>query len=374
MSLTPPATLGVYVHFPWCVRKCPYCDFNSHPLRGSLDEVGYRAALLEDLDAQLLSLDGQRIDSVFFGGGTPSLFSAETFADLLERMAPQLVEGAEITMEANPGSLEHKPLGAYHEAGINRLSLGAQSFNQAHLEVLGRIHGPEEVRTSFSSARRAGFDNINLDLMYALPGQTVGEARADLEAALDLEPEHLSWYQLTLEPKTEFYARPPELPDEDTVVEMESLGRQLLAARGFARYEVSAYARPARQARHNLNYWRFGDYLGVGAGAHGKRTGKAAVTRTVKPAQPRLYLANPTQITTTAVDPGDLPGEFLLNVLRLPDGASFADLQARTGCTAPALEPGWQHWVDAGLLLTDRLATTPRGYAHLDTLLEDLLH
>jgi oxygen-independent coproporphyrinogen-3 oxidase len=310
---------------------------------------------------------------VFFGGGTPSLFSARSFERLLKRLEPQLAADAEITLEANPGTLEHKPLDAYRGAGINRLSLGVQSFDPDQLRSLGRIHSPEDVYGSFASARRAGFDNINLDLMYALPEQTVAAACADLEAALELEPEHLSWYQLTLEPKTEFYARPPKLPDEDTVAAMEEAGRRRLAAEGFERYEVSAYAQPGREARHNLNYWRFGDYLGIGAGAHGKLTHAGTVLRTEKPPQPRRYLADPLALSSRTVAGELLAGEYLLNALRLKDGTTFADFEARTGLDSLALAPRWQHWVALDALRADRLAATELGFAHLDRILKDFI-
>ncbi len=373
MALTAPDTLALYVHFPWCVKKCPYCDFNSHPLKGTLDEAAYVDALLRDLDAQLAAGETRAITSVFFGGGTPSLFGAESFRRLLERLEPQLAEEAEITLEANPGTLEHKPLDAYRAAGINRLSLGVQSFDPTQLKRLGRIHGPEDVYGSFNSARHGGFDNINIDLMYALPEQTVAAAGADLEAALELEPEHLSWYQLTLEPKTEFYARPPTLPDEDTVADMEDAGRRLLSTAGFERYEVSAYAQPGREARHNLNYWRFGDYLGIGAGAHGKLTRGGEVLRTEKPSQPRRYLGDPLELSTRAVGGDALAGEYLLNALRLTQGTSFAEFEARTGLKTATLTSRWKRWAELGAVQPDRLAATELGFAHLDRVLKEFL-
>lgn len=375
-----PNALGVYVHFPWCVQKCPYCDFNSHPLRGSLDEDAYLQALLEDLGAQLRDLSclerergAPRIDSVFFGGGTPSLFAADTFASLLAELAPWLTADVEVTMEANPGTVEHYPWKDYRKAGINRLSLGAQSFAPGALRKLGRIHGPDEIGVAFRAAREAGFDNINLDMMYALPEQSAAEALADLEAALALSPDHVSWYQLTLEPKTEFHARPPTLPDEDAVIDMEAHGRELLVAAGFTRYEISAYARPGRMARHNLNYWTFGDYLGVGAGAHGKQTIGSRTLRTEKPRQPRLYMAQPSAMPVREIGADAIAGEFLLNALRLVDGVSFSEFEARTGLSKEALQPLWQRFVELGLLRADRLATTARGLNYLDSLLAEFV-
>jgi len=373
-------SLGVYIHFPWCIHKCPYCDFNSHPLRGSLQESAYLSALQQDLSAQLADLEqdaertDKKISSVFFGGGTPSLFNPDTFTSMLRQLDPWLTTDAEITMEANPGTLEHKPLEGYRDAGINRLSLGAQSFDPSKLAVLGRIHGADDIERSFTQARSAGFDNINLDLMYALPEQSSTGALEDLSRAIALSPEHLSWYQLTLEPKTEFYARPPALPGEDIVSEMEERGWLLLADAGFQRYEISAYARPGRMARHNLNYWRFGNYLGVGAGAHGKFSRRGRIFRTTKPGQPRLYMAEPDRHSVQPVPVEAVAGEFLLNALRLVDGVSFSTFTARTGFSIDHLQPRWQRYVELGLLRSDRLAATAAGYRFLDSLLLEFIN
>jgi len=370
-------SIGLYAHFPWCVKKCPYCDFNSHPLRGGLDQAGYLDALVEDLSGQLEHLGDTVgefvIDSVFFGGGTPSLFAPEVFAALLARLEGRLAEDAEVTMEANPGTVEHHPLVGYRRAGVNRLSLGAQSFAPRQLLNLGRIHGANDTLAAFGSARAAGFDNINLDIMYGLPEQSPAEALDDLERALGLEPEHLSWYQLTLEPKTEFWARPPRLPDEGAIEAMEAGGRALIEARGLVRYEISAYARAGRRGRHNLNYWTFGDYVGIGAGAHGKLTSDRRVTRTEKPSQPRLYLTEPRRLDVRALAPETLAGEFLLNALRLVEGVPFAEFTARTGLARSTLEPRWQRWVEAGLLRSDRLGATPRGLDLIDPIIADFL-
>ena len=373
MNLPP---LALYVHFPWCVRKCPYCDFNSHPLNQPLDEARYTAALLEDIDEQLIQNPVRPIVSVFFGGGTPSLFSPDAFAQILKRLAPNLAPGVEVTMEANPGTTEHHDFGGYHEAGINRISFGAQSFDDRQLEALGRIHQASETVRSVQAARRAGFDNINLDLMYGLPGQTTRDAAADLEAALALEPEHLSWYQLTLEPRTEFARRPPTLPTDIFMEAIEDRGYQILGRAGFERYEVSAYSQPDRRCQHNLNYWSFGDYLGAGAGAHGKITGivrDAEIQRTAKPRQPRLYLATPSVIAHSTLSRSELPGEFMLNALRLVDGVPLQEFEARTGLPLSVLSPVRDRQIEAGLLHEDRLAATPRGYAMLDSLIADYL-
>ncbi len=265
-------TLSAYVHLPWCVRKCPYCDFNSHKAGPPAQRERYLDALLVDIERDAAGVSGRQVETVFLGGGTPSLFSPLQISALIAhlRATLDLATGAEITMEANPGTLEHGSLAGYRDAGVNRLSLGAQSFDAESLRRLGRIHGPDEIVTAFEEARRAGFDNINLDLMHALPGQTRAAALADLNAALELAPEHISYYQLTLEPNTVFHARPPEdLPDEEQVFDMQEASFERVGEAGFNRYEISAFARDGRECRHNLNYWRFGDYLGFGAGAHG---------------------------------------------------------------------------------------------------------
>lgn len=370
-------TVGLYVHLPWCVRKCPYCDFNSHPQRRALPEAEYLAALRADAAAAREALGSRRIASVFFGGGTPSLFPPSTFAALLDDLAAHLCGDAEITMEANPGTAEHHDLGGYRSAGINRLSLGAQSFDDAMLARLGRIHGAADTVRAMALARRGGFDNVNIDLMYALPGQTVRGALDDLDAALTLAPEHVSWYQLTIEPKTEFARRPPLLASESEVERMEHAGHARLAEAGYERYEVSAYARDGRRCRHNLTYWTFGDYLGIGAGAHGKlsrtRDGRVLVQRTRKAAQPRLYLADPVATETVAVDDDERVGEFLMNALRLRDGVSWARLTETTGLERGHLEPRWRELVALGLVRDDRIAATPLGYRHLDALLQKFL-
>ncbi|MEQ8993447.1 MAG: radical SAM family heme chaperone HemW [Pseudomonadales bacterium] len=369
--------LGLYVHFPWCVRKCPYCDFNSHPQRGRLPEVEYVDALLADAADALADVAPGSICSVFCGGGTPSLFSPAAFGRLLDALAPYLAVDVEVTMEANPGTAEHHDFAGYRRAGINRISLGAQSFDDAMLTRLGRIHGAADTGRALALVRRAGFDNVNLDLMYGLPGQTAAAAMADLEAALRLEPAHLSWYQLTIEPKTEFARRPPLLASDSEVEDMEGAGHARLADAGFTRYEVSAYARDGRQCRHNLNYWTFGDYLGIGAGAHGKRSRRSDsgidVVRTRKASQPRLYLGSPTATVRDAVAPAERVAEFLMNVLRLRDGVPWTRLPEATGLSRDALSPTWDDLVRQGLLRDDRIAATALGYRHLDGVLQQFL-
>lgn len=369
-----PASAAVYVHLPWCVKKCPYCDFNSHPLKGALPVAEYVDALVTDLEAQLEDRAITNIPTVFFGGGTPSLFPADAFTRLLDSLEHSLTADAEITMEANPGTTEHGDLAGYRQAGINRLSFGAQSFDDARLLDLGRIHDSSAIRTSFELARQAGFDNVNLDLMYGLPNQSRDAALADLEAAIALNPEHISWYQLTLEPKTEFARRPPPLPGDIVLEAMEQTGYRLLEAAGYRRYEVSAYARPGRECQHNRQYWTFADYLGAGAGAHGKyRRADGVSVRTRKAHQPRLYVSDPAAGTETPI-PGDaLPAEFMLNALRLTEGVSVDRFEAATGLPLSTLEPARGEQIEAGLLESDRLAATRAGYPLLDSLIQGYL-
>jgi putative oxygen-independent coproporphyrinogen III oxidase len=371
------AHFGLYAHFPWCVRKCPYCDFNSHPLRGDLDEAGYLSAVEADAAAALSAVPAGRVDSVFFGGGTPSLFSAGAFARLLAFLQPWLAADVEVTLEANPGTVEHHDFREYRAAGINRLSLGAQSFDPAQLQILGRIHDPDDTLRAFGRARAGGFDNINLDVMYGLPSQTAAAALEDLTKALDLLPEHVSWYQLTLEPKTEFARRPPMLATESAIATMESAGHALLATRGYRRYEVSAYARDGFTCRHNTNYWTFGDYAGIGAGAHGKHSllvdGHLQIVRTTKPAQPRLYQRDPLQTEQVPVPPEERAFEFMMNALRLVDGVPWPVFESRTGLARAQIAPLWNRLVAEGLVQPDRVATTPRGYRYLDGVLEAFL-
>jgi oxygen-independent coproporphyrinogen-3 oxidase len=339
--------IAVYVHLPWCVRKCPYCDFNSHAAPGHIPEVAYVAALLADLDADLDLAAGRTVTSVFLGGGTPSLFGTDAIASLLTGLTARLPFAAdvEITMEANPGTVEHGRFEGYAAAGVNRVSLGAQSFDAARLKVLGRIHGPEEIGIAVSELRAACITNFNLDLMYALPEQTTAGALSDLSAAIALGPAHLSHYQLTLEPGTAFYHRPPPLPDDDQAFEMQQECQRVLTAAGFGQYEVSAHARPGRQCQHNLNYWRYGDYLGIGAGAHGKLTVGDRIIRTEKPRMPREYLRRAVEDagskgTRRSVPGAELPFEYMLNALRLNEGFTLADFEHATGLVADSIGPG----------------------------------
>jgi oxygen-independent coproporphyrinogen-3 oxidase len=338
MLAAPP--LSLYVHLPWCVRKCPYCDFNSHavPARG-VPEAAYLSALLADLDDAARDVAGRPLVSIFFGGGTPSLFSADSIGRIVESAVRRLGAAAdlEVTLEANPGTVERGRFAAYRDAGVNRVSLGAQSFSDRHLAALGRIHAREETLAAVEELRAARIDNFNLDLMYALPEQSLEEALADLEQALDLAPPHLSHYQLTLEPGTAFERRPPRLPDEDAAWAMQLACQQRLGTAGYRHYEVSAYARDGRECRHNLNYWHFGDYLGIGAGAHGKvtDTARGRVIRTARVKQPGRYLAA-TQSSARMdevreVPPADLAFEYCLNALRLSDGFDVDAFESRTG-------------------------------------------
>ena len=347
MLATPP--LSLYVHLPWCVRKCPYCDFNSHEHRtGAPPFDAYVDALIADLDFDLPLAWGRMVHSVFFGGGTPSLFPPEAIDRFLQAASARLrfVPEIEITLETNPGTVEHGPFAGYRAAGVNRLSFGVQSFDDGCLQRLGRIHSSGDARRAVLAAQDAGFENINLDLMYALPGQTLAMALDDVERGLALGPTHLSHYQLTLEPNTVFAVRPPDgIPDIDAAWDIQEACQARLAEAGFAQYEVSAYARDGRQCAHNLNYWKFGDYLGIGAGAHGKLTLGAdqQVLRRWKSKHPADYLL---KAGTPAAIGGDevltaarLPFDFMLNALRLNDGVPLAMFEARTGLTRSAIAP-----------------------------------
>ncbi len=371
----PP--LSLYIHIPWCVRKCPYCDFNSHE-RAERPEDDYLHALLTDLDGDLQDAAERPIETVFIGGGTPSLMSAAFYRQLFSRLRERLTfaPDAEITLEANPGTLEAGRFAGFRQAGINRLSIGVQSFNADHLKVLGRIHGPEEARAAVREARAAGFDNLNLDLMHSLPGQTPEQALQDLRQAIDLDPEHLSWYQLTIEPNTAFYRAPPTLPDDDAIADTEQAGLAFLADHGLQRYEVSAFARPGRQCRHNLNYWRFGDYLGIGAGAHGKitRPEENRILRYRKTRLPEHYLADPAGARRGDEPIEDRLLEVLLNALRLVDGIDRDSLLARTGLPPTDVEATLAPLRHSGLLVADRqrMACTPLGLRYLNSVLQRL--
>jgi oxygen-independent coproporphyrinogen-3 oxidase len=378
----PP--LSLYIHFPWCVRKCPYCDFNSHALRpgsgqavrGEIPEARYVDALLADLEQDLPRVWGRPVRSIFLGGGTPSLFSPEAIEQLLAgiRARVALASEAEITLEANPGTVEAERFRGYRAAGVNRLSIGIQSFQPERLKKLGRIHGRDEALAAAQAARAAGFDNFNLDLMFGLPQQTLDEALADLRTALALQPAHLSLYQLTLEPNTLFHARPPELPDDDVLAAMQEALQTELAAAGLAQYEVSAYARAGRRCRHNLNYWQFGDYLGIGAGAHAKITAADNITRLWKVKQPRNYLAT---AGTPSVVGGeqrlakdDVAFEFMLNALRLTEGVPTMLFSERTGLDPSCMQKPLTHAITRGLLEPghEHIRPTPLGRRFLNEL------
>ncbi len=335
MSVLP---LSLYVHLPWCVRKCPYCDFNSHTAGDAAPKQRYIDALLADMERESGNSKNRLIETVFLGGGTPSLFSPDEIGQLLNgiRALFSLAEDAEVTMEANPGTVECGSPAGYRAAGVNRLSIGAQSFDDEMLAKLGRIHSSADISRAFRDARDGGFENINIDLMHGLPGQTIDMALADLGSAINLGPAHISWYQLTLEPNTVFYARPPaNLPNDELAWEIQDRGQVLLAEHGYDQYEISAYAKNAQRCRHNLNYWRFGDYLAVGAGAHGKLTTSKGVQRYQKPANPLQYMisqetaAASTELTT--VGGADLIFEFMLNALRLDEGFHESTFVERTG-------------------------------------------
>lgn len=378
MLQLPP--LSLYIHIPWCVRKCPYCDFNSHAARGELPEAAYVAALLEDLEQELVDVQGRTIDTIFIGGGTPSLFSARAIDQILNGVAARtpLAAAAEITMEANPGTFEQARFAGFRDAGVNRLSIGIQSFSDAQLKALGRIHNAEEAYRAVASARAIGFDNINLDLMHGLPRQDLAGAMRDLDTAISLQPDHLSWYQLTIEPNTEFNARPPSLPVDEVLWDIQEQGQQKLAAEGYLQYEVSAYARAHRQARHNLNYWTFGDYIGIGAGAHGKLTRPAdqQIMRRWKQRQPLAYMDPARRLGGKSVIASDeMAFEFMLNALRLVDGVPVELFTERTGLAPGGIHSQIESAVRKGLLEPDvrHIRPTSQGRLFLNDLLEMFL-
>jgi putative oxygen-independent coproporphyrinogen III oxidase len=377
-TATPP--LSLYIHIPWCVRKCPYCDFNSHAVRDEFPEQAYLTALLADLEQELPATWGRAVETVFIGGGTPSLLTPAALDQLLGEIRARLLlkPDAEITLEVNPGTVDQTKFAGFREAGITRLSIGIQSFQPALLKNIGRIHDDSEAFAAFEAARLAGFENINLDLMFGLPGQDIAGAIRDLKTAAGLAPEHLSWYELTIEPNTWFHRHPPERADDETRWEMQAAGHALLQKSGYNRYEISAYAKNGRQCRHNLNYWQFGDYLGIGAGAHGKITDAASqhVYRIAKVRHPRHYLetAHTTQRigTISELEPDDVLLEFAMNALRLDCGFSTAGFTAATGLAASSIEPGIHQAMELGLLTKkrDNFLTTARGQRYLNELLQ----
>jgi putative oxygen-independent coproporphyrinogen III oxidase len=380
MSTLSHPPLALYVHFPWCVRKCPYCDFNSYTLHGELPQAAYLARLTRDLAAQAPEVAGREVVSVFLGGGTPSLFSPAAIGRLLEavRRLLRLAPDAEVTLEANPGTIERGAFREYRAAGVTRVSLGAQSFAPEQLTALGRIHSPAETRCAAEELHAAGLANFNLDLMYALPGQDTAAAVRDVESALALAPAHLSHYQLTLEPGTVFAALPPPLPDDDLAADMLAACAARLAAAGLVQYEVSGYARAGAQCLHNLNYWHFGDYLGVGAGAHGKLTFPASgqIVRTTQLREPRRYLAcADAELARRTVAVHELPFEFMLNALRLAAGFDAATFAARTGLSFDVVAAPLRAAAARGLLERTSRGYRPsgRGLRFLNELLLDFL-
>jgi oxygen-independent coproporphyrinogen-3 oxidase len=376
LKALPP--LALYVHIPWCVRKCPYCDFNSHERAGELPEKAYVEKLLFDLEGHLPSVWGRRLSSVFIGGGTPSLFSPESIDALLSAVRARLPlePGAEITLEANPGTVEAGRFRGFRDAGVNRISIGVQSFDDRMLTALGRIHSADEARRAIAAAL-AAFDNVNIDLMYGLPGQSVDMARADMTEAASAGTPHVSAYQLTIEPNTAFWSKPPSLPEHDESADMQLAVENVLADGGFEHYEISAFAKPGKRCRHNLNYWEFGDYVGIGAGAHGKISFPDRITRHERIKQPREYLEpGNTLMNERVVPPGELPFEFMLNALRLVEGFPAALFGQRTGLPLTVIQEPLEQAEKKGLLERNwqRIRPSAHGRLFLNELLEHFLH
>ncbi|ADL54439.1 radical SAM family heme chaperone HemW [Gallionella capsiferriformans] len=380
VAFTALPPLSLYIHVPWCVKKCPYCDFNSHEARGGFSEKEYVDALIRDLEMALPQIWGRKVYTVFFGGGTPSLLSGEAITEILRqvRMLLPLSGDAEITLEANPGTVEAAKFAAFRDAGVNRLSMGIQSFNDTHLQALGRIHTADEAKAAIDIAQ-LHFDNINLDLMYALPKQTLDQALQDVQTALTFKPQHLSAYHLTLEPNTLFYRNPPSLPDDDASADMQQAIEALLAENGYQHYETSAFAQPNRRSRHNLNYWKFGDYLGIGAGAHSKLSFPDKIVREARYKQPQAYmqqvaLGAPVQ-TEHEVSRDEIPFEFMMNALRLNEGFDAALFCERTSLSLISIQRELLDAEKRGLLSRDiqRIAPTLQGQRFLNDLLEIFL-
>ncbi len=372
---------GLYLHLPWCERKCPYCDFNSHVSeQKQLPEQQMIAAMLADLDDDIETYGARAITSIFIGGGTPSLLSVDAIEQLLRGIDQRLSlsNGIEITMEANPGSSEYAKFKGYKSAGVNRLSIGVQSFDDVKLHQLGRVHSSDEARAAITAAQNTGFDRINIDLMYGLPGQTIAQALTDLSAALAFDTGHISWYQLTIEPNTVFYSQPPILPDDDYTADIADAGERLLHERGYQRYEVSAYAKPQQQCLHNLNYWQFGDYYGIGAGAHGKLSSSESVVRTAKQRMPERYMTprhNGRKALVRSLDPASLKAEFMLNALRLRDGVPATLYPVTTGRPMTDIMPEWTQLIQEELMApsTTQLVTTDLGWRFLNTVIARFL-
>ena len=373
-TILPP--LSLYIHIPWCVRKCPYCDFNSHAAGEHLPEDEYIQALIRDLEQQLPGVWGRRLQSIFIGGGTPSLFSPAALQTLLSqiRMLIPCPPDMEVTMEANPGTFEQEKFNGFFQAGINRLSIGVQSFNDKQLKQLGRIHSAQEALNAIEMAKQAGFENINLDIMFGLPEQSLKQGLQDLQTAIDCQPSHLSWYQLTVEPNTLFYSQPPTLPDDDDIWELQQQGQSLLQQNGYAQYEISAYAKSGKQCQHNLNYWQFGDYLAIGAGAHGKisRADDHSIRRYAQHRQPQQYL-DATNKTSSEhfISNTDRCYEFMLNSLRLKQGFTLELFEQHTGLNRQVIEGRCEQAIEKGLLSRQgsQLRASETGYLFLNDLI-----
>jgi len=381
-TLSTAIPLSLYIHFPWCIQKCPYCDFNSHAVKNALPEIDYIDTLLWDLaaDLQQFQEEPRMLQSIFMGGGTPSLFSAQQIQRLLsgvEHLIP-FVDDMEITLEANPGTFESDKFADYRAIGINRLSIGIQSFNDEHLKHLGRVHSSEEAVQAITGARQAGFDNFNLDLMFGLPESSERDSLRDVQQAIKLQPSHISLYQLTLEPNTYFHKYPPILPSDEVIFNEQLACQKLLAEHGYQQYEISAYAQKGKQCKHNINYWSFGDYLGIGAGAHGKITRSLPddIVRTLKPKQPEQYLQRSKgDRLVQLVTESDLPLEFVMNHLRLKQGFSLETYTQRTGLSVQSLQPALSDCLEQRLLLEHQqhYRCSEKGWHFLDSILENFL-
>lgn len=374
--------LALYIHIPWCVQKCPYCDFNSHGVKQAIPEAEYISHLLDDLAIDAKRVLGRQVNSIFIGGGTPSLFSAKGIAKLLAgvRDRIELAADAEITLEANPGTIESERFKEFQQAGINRISIGVQSFQSSKLESLGRIHNAKQALNAADYAHNASLNSFNLDLMHGLPDQSVNEALDDLRQAIQQQPPHLSWYQLTIEPNTQFYSKPPELPDDDVLWDIQQQGQKLIEQAGYVQYEISGYSQPQHQCQHNLNYWRFGDYLGIGCGAHGKITDTISgnINRTEKVKHPRGYMdiSKEYLYKEQQVAEDELPFEFFMNRFRLNEACPKSEYQQLTGLSLPlSIAKKLDQAADQGLILqTDSdWQVTPLGRRYLNTLLEELV-
>ncbi|MCF7501662.1 radical SAM family heme chaperone HemW [Pseudoalteromonas sp. L1] len=375
MNLPP---LSLYVHVPWCVQKCPYCDFNSHGQKGTIPEKEYVQHLIDDLKADLHLVQGRKIHSIFIGGGTPSLLTGDAYTRLLSEVDRLigLSDNCEITLEANPGTVETGRFKEYVGAGINRISIGVQSMQNDKLKALGRIHGADEANYAAEQAHQAGLNSFNLDLMHGLPGQSLEDALSDLKKVIALNPPHISWYQLTIEPNTQFASKPPTLPQDDILWDIQEQGQALLAEAGYEQYEISGYAKPGYQCQHNLNYWRFGDYLGIGCGAHGKVTNikTGVITRTEKVKHPRGYmdLAKPYLYKQWRVEEDDLAFEFFMNRFRLVESCPKKDLSSLTGLSQQSLQRALNTAIAKGLLIdnTETWQVSQKGHRYLNDLLE----